>query len=270
MADSIVQSTGVYDLEYFSGSQMFLYIGDVWIDEITSLQYTRSQNKTPIYGYASQLFDDVAAGQVIVQGAFSINFKEQGYLWAVLRRWKNISLAEALAGTDPLKNRDGTGMTAAEKALLRAGKRTPIVWNEEQGQHQAIQRQGLERVIQEKTTTAEAYKFYSDLAGYSSYDPRMKGKARDTKFEDIMENFEDQVWRTDISNDNLKAMIRNPDDNVFDGFDMYVVFGNYAARGPNHTVQKITNIHLTSQGKLVKIDGEPIQEMYEFLAQTTF
>lgn len=267
-SDSLTQSTGVYDLEYFSGSQMFLYIGDVWVDEVTSLQYTRSQSKTPIYGYASQLYDDMAAGQVIVQGSFSINYKEQGYLWAVLRRWKNISLAEAMAGTDNIKNR--TGLTEAEKALLKAGKRAPIVWNEEIGNHQAIQRQSLERVIQEKTTTAEAYKFYADLAGYSSYDSRMKGRARDTKFEDIMENFEDQVWRTDISNDNLKAMIRNPDNNVFDGFDIYVVFGNYASRGPNHTVQKIVNVSLTSQGKLVKIDGEPVQEVYEFLAQTTF
>lgn len=261
---AITPSTSIYDLDYFSGSQMFLYIGDVWIDEITSLQYERRQNKTPIYGYASQLYDDLAAGQVIIQGQFSINYKEQGYLWAVLRRYKNISLSEAMAGTDPT----GKKLNRAEKALLSAGKQDPIKWNSTIGNHEAIQRQGIERIVQEGTTTGEAYKFYQDLAGYASYDPKMKGKAKDTLFEDIVEAFEDQVW-SGHDPQTLKAMIRNPDDNVFDGFTMYVVHGNYSSRAPNHTVQRIENVSLISQGKLIKIDGEPTQEMYEFLAQTT-
>ena len=267
MANPSTPSTAIYDLDYYTGSQMFLYIGDVWVDEITSLQYTRQQQKTPIYGYASQMFDDMAAGQVIVQGSFTINYKEQGYLWAILRRWKNISLAEVMAGTDPIR---GRALDAQERNLLRSNGKTPIVWNEAQGNHTNIQRQSLERIISEGASTSESYKFYSDLAGYASYNPKVKGRAKDLGFEDIMESFEDQVWRTDISNDNLKAMIRNPDDNIFDSFDMYVTFGNYSSRAPNHSVLKISNISLLSRGMLVKIDGEPLQESYEFLAQTLF
>src|SRR3990167_10850494 len=84
---------GIYDLDYYSGSQCSLYIGDVYIDEAVGMSFTVSQNKQPIYGYASQLFDAVSYGNVIVQGSFAVNFKESGYLWLVLHRYKRFENA---------------------------------------------------------------------------------------------------------------------------------------------------------------------------------
>jgi len=79
-----------YESPYFSGSQAGVYIGDVYIDEITSIRYRGTQQKIPIYGYASQLFDRVAPGPFIVEGEFTINFKESAYLWAVLERYEEV------------------------------------------------------------------------------------------------------------------------------------------------------------------------------------
>ena len=240
--------TAVYDLEYFSGAQMFLYIGEVWVDEITSLRYITQQDKTPIYGYASQLWDDCAAGHVIVQGEFTINFKEQGYLWAVLDHYKKVM-------TDAGAARPGYGSGAAMQ----------------------MKRQSIERILQGDVSKGDQYRFYMDLAGYSSYDEKLTGNpsgknkkylGRDTTFEDVVEAFEDAIWSKSINNQNLRQSVRRTDDNTFDGFDMYVVFGNYAEPKANHTVQKIIDVRLTSQGKIIKIDGEPIQESYGFLAQT--
>lgn len=263
--------TTIYDLDYFSGSQMFLYIGDVWVDEITTLQYRTQQAKRPIYGYASQLWDDCAAGQVIVQGSFTINYKEQGYLWAVLRRYFEIAAST-------------TGIPSAKSNQTKHGERLLRKQQKLQSKHGRIQpgaidsrplvgsngtqisRASIERLIRGEATTGERYEFYNNLAGYATTQTE---RPRDKVFEDIMEVFEDQIWTQNISSDNLRTQIRRTDDNAFDGFDMYVVFGNYANPKANHTVQKVIDVRLTSQGKFVSIDGQPIQEQYEFLAQTT-
>jgi hypothetical protein len=115
-----------------------------------------------------------------------------------------------------------------------------------------------------RATKSQKTKFYQDLAGFSTFDIN---SPRDRKFEDIVEAFEDQVW-TVHDNGRLNAQTRRTDDNQFDNFDMYVVFGNYASPGANHTVQKIIDVRLTTQSKVVEITGEPIQEQYSFIART--
>src|SRR3990167_7047716 len=81
----------VIDRDYFTGTQASIYIGDVYVDEVVSYAYSVQQTKTPIYGYASQLFDAVSAGPVLVTGNFSINFKESGYLYLILMRYKQFN-----------------------------------------------------------------------------------------------------------------------------------------------------------------------------------
>jgi len=257
------QFTKIYDLDYFTGSTMFLYIGDVWVDEVTSLQYTCQQQKTPLYGYASQLFDDTSAGHVLVQGAFSVNFKEQGYLWAVLRRYFSMNAADA--GVRPAKNdsslmhkpsKDGTNLMP--RMLDENGVRV--------GSHgNSISRATIERLTQGDATRGEKYKFYHELASYSTFSVK---NPKDKKFEDIVEAFEDEVWNPNTANSKLNNQIRRTDRNEFDGFDMYVVFGNYANAQANHTVRKIIGVRLTGESKQVIIDGSVVQEQYSFVAQS--
>lgn len=74
--------------EYFSGSQASIFIGDVWVDEITDWQCSVGAQSQPIYGYGDTFFSHAAQGRVLVQGSFSINFKEPNYLFAVLARYR--------------------------------------------------------------------------------------------------------------------------------------------------------------------------------------
>jgi len=253
MSRSQVQ-TSIYDLDYFSGAQMFLYIGDVWVDEVTGLQYSTSQVKTPIYGYASQLYDDCAAGHVITQGSFSINFKEAGYLWAVLRRWHNLGAKAANFPVAKADQRLLAGRNASLDNKPVAGPNT-----------RKVKRRSIESITQGNATKGETYKFYQNLAGYATTQVK---NPRDRAFEDVVEAFEDQIWAPKISNNTLNSQLRRTDSNEFDGFDIFVVFGNYATPGANHTVQKITDVRLQSQSKMIKIDGEPIQESYNFIARS--
>lgn len=254
--------TNVFDLEYYDAAACSIYIGDVLVDEITSLRYSRQQSKTPIYGYASQLWDDCTVGQVIISGSFSINFKEQGYLWAVLRRYKNISSQDigfATKGDKRLLNvREGDSRTQPNLVNNRG---TRVGSN-----GTAIDRRTIERIAGGEYSRGQRYDFYQDLAGYSTFDIN---NPRDKTFEDIVEAFEDQIWEPDVDNVDLVSQIRNVDNNEFDNFDMYVVFGNMANPAANHTAQKIVDVRLTSIGKEISVGAGPIQEFYTFVARTT-
>jgi len=74
--------------EYFSGSQTSLFIGDIWVDDITDLSYSLTHSRRPIYGYGSQYFDFMPKGNILIEGSFSINFREPNYLWLILSRYE--------------------------------------------------------------------------------------------------------------------------------------------------------------------------------------
>jgi len=256
----------VYDLDYFSDSQCALYIGDVWVDEVTSIQYVCHQMKTPVYGYASQMFDTTAAGHILVQGSFTINFKEQGYLWAVLRRWFDMGPGAPAFSNKGL--RDPVSAKNAHKLVSgrlggnknKQGGRPVIGSNGNQ-----ISRASIERLTQGDATKKERYEFYNALAGYSTFDVN---SPKDKVFEDIVEAFEDEVWKTS-DNARLLNQIRRVDDNAFDGFDIYLTFGNYSVPGMNHTCQKIVDVRIQSQGKQISVGmGMPVMESYDFIAKT--
>lgn len=113
--------------EYFSGSQASIFIGDVWVDEIVDWQCSVGANATPIYGYGDTFFSHAAQGRVLVQGNFTINFKEPNYLFAILERYKkyyHLNLPEAekeLVGPpSPFENPDRV------KELLYTDKRRAL------------------------------------------------------------------------------------------------------------------------------------------------
>ena len=222
-----------YDYDHYSGSNASLYIGDILIDEITSIQYRLEQQKRPIYGYASHHWDFVAKGTTIVTGNFTINFKEAGYLHIVLEHLANNSIS-------------GSPIPSAPD--YDAGQVTT----------DPITRANIETVIQ-KGVTPDTYKALSDLS-----------KLPDTKFEDVAEQFEDAIWGPDGSSaarDPLAVAesLRRPD--LMDNFDIFLTFGNLDDAASNHTARRIRQVELVGQSQLVEVSGEPIQEAYTFIAR---
>lgn len=256
-----------YDLEYFSSNSCTCYIGDVFVDEINHIQYQRVQEKTPLYGYASQLFDDTARGHVLVSGVFSINYKEQGYLWSVLKRWFGTQLDENMSTGNPSKDK-----TLAKRANVLFNSNRIGANNEGIGGKPIIGSNGtkvsratIERLGKGQLTRQERYEFNRTLAGWATFSP---GGGKDKVFEDIVEVFEDQLWTQD--NQKLLEQVRRTDDNAFDGFDMYVLFGNYSIPAANHTAIKICGVRITGESLGMVADGEPVIQTFNFIARTTF
>jgi hypothetical protein len=78
-----------YD-KYFTIAGARIYIGNLFIDELASIQYVLQDNAVPIYGYASRYVDAYAQGHSLVQGQLSINFVTEGYLYTVMNEYKKL------------------------------------------------------------------------------------------------------------------------------------------------------------------------------------
>jgi hypothetical protein len=61
--------------EFFSGSDVSIYINGSKVDFISSIGYTLQEQLKPIYGYASRIFDDVAVGSRVVVGTIRVPVK---------------------------------------------------------------------------------------------------------------------------------------------------------------------------------------------------
>jgi hypothetical protein len=85
--DSKLAHTSQYWDEYSCGSDVGIFIGDRWVDDVITIQYTLTNNKSPVYGYMSENMDAVAKGTRIVQGQFAIAFREMGYLVNILNEY---------------------------------------------------------------------------------------------------------------------------------------------------------------------------------------
>lgn len=72
---------------YFTITQARIYIGNLFIDELSSIQFALQDNQLPIYGYASRFWDALAQGKSLVQGQLSINFISEGYLYTALQEY---------------------------------------------------------------------------------------------------------------------------------------------------------------------------------------
>ena len=89
--------TGTFNIDqpkrYYSSLDAEIYFSDYYVDEIVHIQYTIAQNAMPLFGYNSYVYDEVALGNRIIQGTFTINFTSPGYLFGLLDIIKQDSAA---------------------------------------------------------------------------------------------------------------------------------------------------------------------------------
>lgn len=75
---------------YPTPSNVTFYIGDLLIDDMFRVDFTRKVSHQPIWGYDSKQYDFIAQGKEIVTGNIIINYRYPGYLKNAITRY-NIS-----------------------------------------------------------------------------------------------------------------------------------------------------------------------------------
>ena len=236
-----------YEFDYFSGSQIGIYIGDLLIDDIESIQFTATQTKRPVYGYASTYYHKVADGQVLAEGAFSIPFKEADYILAALKRYRDTH--------QPIS-------TVSDLGVPAGGPQAPVNYR--------VMRDNIERrmALATQNEGVPNYDLYNDLAALP-----------DTEFERTAETFEDILWKApglDFLSPNLTSNSRQDYDALggmfrradqYPEFDIYILYGDIANAAANHTIKRLVDVSIVGQGQTISVGGEPIREFYRFIAK---
>ncbi len=233
----------VNKFDFYSGAQITVWFGNILIDDINSIQWARTQNKRPIYGYASQEFDAVARGTVLIQGNFSINFRQVGYVTAIMDEIKNI-----------YKDITG-GKTSEEKAKFNA-----------EGWPQVRRLIGLH--LKNGTfgpTTSQAMKDLGDSPD----------------FLELANVYEDTIWGEVTSIDEHGKEIKSPPDVsqseiIPTGFAILITYGNVSGSDAStlndrlqSTTKSLNGVHLIGESQVIQVGGQPVQEQYNFIARST-
>ena len=229
------QTQDRYRLQYFTGTQASIWIGEAWVTECFGLSFSATQNIIPIFGYASTTFDAVAKGKVLVQGSFEINFVDEGYLYYVLHKMNS----EKIRQPDEF-NESQYLLTGEPSPTTMVGKRiNDLVLGKEAYGTPAEQQQASVLVLDELTS--------------------------------LTLNQTDRVVRElDIQRAlGAKAGIRNNKRNIIYDiipFNLQGIFGN-PEWSKEVTEKRLLNCFLVSNEMIVTVDDQPLKERYSFIGQ---
>ncbi len=120
--DGIVGSS-VYK-KYYSDISAELYFNGHWFEDISAVQWQVQRQTYPLFGYNSFIYDDVALGNRIIYGAFSINFTEPNRLNDVIAKSK----VNERADTD-VASYEKVSQTVSRTTINVQGQQTKIETN---------------------------------------------------------------------------------------------------------------------------------------------
>lgn len=222
----------VYSFDYFSGSQIKLVVGEVTLDEVFALEYSLQQNKVPVYGYASQYFNAVASGTVLVTGRMMMNYTDVFALPSVLKRFIS-SNASQTAGAEEEAADDILRETAQAGSQSEAeiARRISSLTDDELDlvRRRVIQRSALE-------ATAEEGPFSRNIP-----------------------------HGTTLS---ASEFLNHRRGDQYPGFDIVIHAGDRSSERSNYTVRTIINAHIIGDGQQIMLDGQPVAVEYNFIAKT--
>ncbi len=243
-----------YHQTYWSGLDARVYAGNIFLDELVSLQYEVQEAVLPLFGYADYTYRSVVHGARRVQGAFMLNYRREGYLFDLLRQLQHPTPPPVATGDSP--------------------------------DHRAVQ------LAQQGDTTLEEFLALVSPGGkqgrgQTRIDPNLLQQSADAFTQAIWGR---GVATPSLSAQAIQAQVnsRGPRFAVPGGFDLRITFGS-ANRdlepAAERTLQGNGEFHntpfphqVTTEGRLVKValtgcgrvlddSGRTVMENYSFIAQ---
>lgn len=215
---------------YYSGTDIRIYFGDKWVDEIVEIEWSMQEQVAPIFGFSSYTWDRVARGNRIVQGSFSINFKEAGYLQTIMN-----SLSSQMTSEDVWFNPSGFNL----------GKDSSGGGNK--------QKTSVEKLIKNFADLADGYE--NAIWGSNSSKESIKtleARKKDSFFNSVQANPQNKALKD--HGFNILLTFGNTGDT------------SRGAASPI-TTQSIVGVQLTGVSQRIDPSGNPIAEVYTFIAK---
>lgn len=241
-----------FTTDYYSGNQVCIFLGNTWLSDVTSLQFQYAQNKTPFWGYKSQKYDLVAKGTQLVQGVFSVNYIDASYLNMVVAKLKSMDNT----GVSNNANVSSSDITNLSNLLTTTNTIDPITlsYNSDgftSQVKQLIDPGPLTGPVQPATT----------LQNNNLLNLPFNQKA------DILQQY---FWGQNTNSPNAPLSV-----DELPPFNITITYGGYPNTGfgpdefqSSHTVKVIESVDIINHQQMLAITGEPIQEIYTFIARS--
>jgi hypothetical protein len=228
-------SVNRYVTDYYSGSQVAIFMGSVWLNDISMIQFQLMQKKMPFYGYKSQRFDFMAKGTQLIEGAFSIAYTHTNYL--------NMAMSKYIELTNPVAGRNPVNINDIEK-YIRDVKNNNINVNLVDLNYTTegvITAQNNEFVNQSFTQKSQ------QLTDYFWGNTSSAGGKQQVISPDNLPGFDITIAFGNYPKDRPSAQ------------DEFL---------SSHTIKVLSDIEITGYSMQMAITGEPIQEVYTFFARS--
>ena len=222
-----------YNDMYFSGAQTKVFFGNIWVDDIVTINWDLVEQKAPLYGYASETYDGVARGTQIVQGVFTIAFKQNEYISTII---------------DALNARGANGADVLARVKRAKARRAIDARYQSRASLPAAVKRGLtyEKVLD--AAHKEGTGMFTDLSAF----------------------LRDNIWGI-LDNQHLIAEQATDKDklnnSIESGFDILVTYGNIGNHSSEWTVKGVGDVHITGIRQILNPTGEPILEAYTFFGK---
>jgi len=253
---------------YWSGNQGQVWIGPYLVDEVVGIGYKITQNKIPVYGYASQYFDAVADGKVLVTGWITINYVDSGYLFHALNKY-----VQRTYDTTAVRRNPDASPRQARQLLYGSGGYVQKLLNElEQSNKQDPWAQPsiplmkkISRAIGEQTIGKEALigalreRYWGTAEDYELTDVSLTGNL---SVDDI------KYGRVNKANDRAKkGYLRQARPDQMPAISITVSHGD-PLDAVSSTYRILAAVHFMSCEKNVTASDDPQTETYTFIARS--
>jgi len=230
-----IKTTELQSFSYHSGAQISVWFDDIWVNDISSISWQYSQEKRPLYGYASSYFDAVARGQVMVQGNFTVNFRQEGYIRFVIDNIRRLERAVKTSFSASEANERWKKIRPTIASHLKNGTFGPQSYEEIKNLGQSLN-------------------FWEDVDAYENI---------------IWESLEDQEKLGPHGSPDMVQHVTQPE-----GFNIHVIYGEVVDKRSetpydvmSSTTKVLKGVHLIGSSQIIQANGEPIQEGYAFFAR---
>jgi len=234
MADKFdAKLTELQTFSYHSGAQISVWFGDMWVNDISSISWQYSQEKRPLYGYASTYFDAVSRGQVMVQGNFTVNFRQRDYISFVIDNLRRLETATKTSFSNSEANQRWKAIKPRIASHLRNGTFGP-------------------QTYQDIRDMGQREDFWDVVDDYEA----------------ILWTSLDEQADAAVGNPDMIQHLTQPE-----GFNIQIIYGEVVDKRSetpydvmSSTTKMLKGVHLVGSAQVIQPNGEPIQEGYSFFA----
>lgn len=230
-----------FSYDFYSGANVGLWIGGKFVTTALGIEFSLVQNKRPVYGYASQLWDGVSKGTVQCSGVIIVNFQEPQLLPTLIANIGGVRASDLTAAR-------GTRLRNTSNEINEAPQLEENTVNP------------ANATANDKANLREHF-WGPGSSGYVTMDPVTITGTRPA---------------TVPVNTNPLSLLDRPDQHGYP-FDVLITygdaFGNERRQRNNlpivspSTTRTLKQVHLTGFGQTITVEGQPVLEQYPFICR---